>query len=103
MNGQLKVISMLQKIQRRKSEVEHWPSLNTVLMVENVLRKHDDSVISVAELKRKLPRQVNHNTLIIILRYLEMSNKIAFGSRGMTWVFNPNPILHKAIGEGFEL
>ena len=93
---------MLQKIQKKK-EVEHWPSLNTVLMVENLLRKHNGSVISVAELKRGLPRQVNHNTLMVILRYLEMSNKIAFGSRGMTWIFNPNPVLHKAIGEGFEL
>ncbi len=81
----------------------HWPTLNTVIMVENVLRKMNESVISVAELKRRLPRQVNHNTLRIILQYLEISNKIAFGSRGITWIFNPDPRLRKAIAEGFEL
>lgn len=81
----------------------HWPTLNTVIMVENVLRKMNESVITVAELKRRLPRQVNHNTLKIIIQYLEISNKIAFGSRGITWIFNPNPLLRKAIVEGFEV
>ena len=60
---------MLQKTQ-------HWPTLNTVIMVEQTLKKSDKSIISVAELKRNLPRQVNHNTLMIILKYLEESNKI---------------------------
>ncbi len=96
-------MNMLQKIQKRNSRVEHWPTLNTVLMVESAFRKIEGSTTSLAELKRKLPRQVNHNTLMIILRYLEMSNKIAFGSRGMTWIFNPNPLLKRAISEGFEL
>ena len=82
---------------------EHWPTLNTVLMVEHTLKNMKESVISIAELKRKLPRQVNHNTLMLILQYLERSNKIAFGSRGITWVHNENPLLKKAIAEGFEL
>ncbi|MDO8459587.1 MAG: hypothetical protein Q7S74_00615 [Nanoarchaeota archaeon] len=83
--------------QRIAKKVAHWPTLNTVIMVERVLRNMKESVITVAELKRKLPRQVNHNTLRIILQYLEMSNKIAFGSRGITWIHNPNPLLRKAI------
>lgn len=84
-------------------ELEHSPTLNTVLMVENVLKEMNESVITIAELKRRLPRQVNHNTLKIILEYLEQSNKIAVSLKGMTWIHNTNPNLKKAISEGFSV
>lgn len=80
---------------------KHWPTLNTVIMVEDILKNIDESVISVAELKRKLPRQVNHNTLMLILHYLEESNKILTGLKGITWIHNPN--LKKAISQGIEI
>lgn len=72
-------------------------------MVEGVLKGMEESVITVAELKRRLPKQVNHNTLKIILEYLELSNKIAVTMRGITWIHNPNPNLRKAMTEGLEL
>ena len=81
----------------------HWPTLNTVMMVENTLKNVNESVISVAELKRKLPRQVNHITLMAILEYLERSNKIAVTLKGITWIENNNPNLKKAIIQGMEL
>jgi 3-oxoacyl-[acyl-carrier-protein] synthase III len=84
-------------------ELEQAPNLNTVIMVENTLKNMEESVITVAELKRKLPRQVNHNTLKVILEYLEVSNKIVVTMRGITWIHNPNPNLQKAITEGLEL
>lgn len=83
--------------------IEHAPTLNTVLMVEDVLRNMDESVITVAELKRKLPKQVNHNTLKAILEYLEESNKIIVTMKGITWVYNPSPKLRKAIERGMEI
>ncbi|MDP3639736.1 MAG: hypothetical protein Q8R53_00850 [Nanoarchaeota archaeon] len=63
----------------------------------------NESVITVAELKRRLPRQINHNTLKVILEYLEVSNKILVTMRGITWIHNPNQNLRKAIAEGLEL
>ncbi|PIN98843.1 MAG: hypothetical protein COT90_02355 [Candidatus Diapherotrites archaeon CG10_big_fil_rev_8_21_14_0_10_31_34] len=90
---------MLKQIQK----IKHSPTLNTVLMVENVLKKMNKSIISIAELKRKLPKQVNHNTLMIILDYLEKSNKIAFSLKGITWIHNTNQKLRKAVSEGLEL
>jgi len=91
---------MSQEIQK---EPAHWPTLNTVLMIENVLKNMNESVISIADLKRLLPRQVNHNTLMLILQYLEDSNKILVGLRGITWIYNPSPKLRKAIEEGTEI
>jgi len=86
-----------------ESKLEHAPNLNTVIMVEKVLKEMDESVITVADLKRKLPRQVNHNTLKVILEYLEASNKILVTMRGITWIHNTNPNLKRAIMEGLEL
>jgi len=88
---------------QQEHRLEHSPTLNTVLMVEDTLKKVDESVVTVADLKRNLPRQVNHNTLKVILEYLEISNKILVTMRGITWIHNPNPNLRKAIVEGLEL
>ena len=85
------------------SKWEHSPTLNTVIMVEGTLRNMDESVISIADLKKILPKQVNHNTLKIILEYLEESNKIAVSMKGITWIHNSNATLKKAISTGLEL
>lgn len=87
----------------QEHRLEHSPTLNTVLMVEDTLKNMNESVITVAELKRRLPRQINHNTLKVILEYLEVSNKILVTMRGITWIHNPNQNLRKAIAEGLEL
>lgn len=84
-------------------EVMHAPNLKTVIMVEDALASARKSVVTVAQLKRLLPRQVNHNTLKVILEYLEASNKIAVTMRGITWIANDNPKLKKAIAAGLEL
>ena len=90
---------MLKQIQK----LEHSPTLNTVLMVENTLENLDSSIVTIAELKRKLPKQINHNILKIILEYLEDSNKIVVSIKGITWIHNRNPVLRKAISQGLEL
>ena len=83
--------------------LEHAPTLNTVIMVENVLKNMDESIVTIAELKRKLPKQVNYNTLKLILEYLEESNKIAVSIRGITWIHNTNPNLRKTISQGTRI
>lgn len=81
----------------------HWPTLNTVLMVEETIKNSEDSVISIAELKRKLPRQVNHNTLMAILEYLDKSGKIAVGLKGIVWVYTDSKKLRELIKKGTEI
>jgi len=82
--------------------LEPNPRINTVLMVEKTLQEAD-SIITIAELKRKLPKQINHNTLKAILEYLEESNKIAASIKGITWIHNNNKKLRQAISKGLEL
>lgn len=83
-------------------KVAHSPTLNTVLMVEEAL-KNVGEIISVAELKRRLPRKVMHNTLIQILNYLQHSGKIIIGTKGILWVFTERKELNELINRGTEL
>ena len=73
--------------------VKRYPNLSTVLMVEDVLKENSDMPMKLSELKKKLPKQVMHQTLKIILAYLFKSGKIIYGPRGIQWIYSePNHI-----------
>ena len=55
------------------------------------------------QLKKKLPTKIMHQTLNVILKYLEDGGKILDGRKGILWIYNPSPKLNKAINEGVEL
>lgn len=93
---------MMKMTKTQIQKLEHSPTLNTVLMVENTLKNMNESIVTIPELKRKLPKQINHNTLKIILEYLEQSNKIAVTLKGITWIHNQNSNLRKAISRGLD-
>ena len=86
----------------QKLEVIHYPNLKTVLMVEDALKKAN-KLMTREDLKNKLPTKIMHQTLNVILKYLEDSGKILDGRKGILWVYNPSPKLDKAIKEGVEL
>lgn len=86
----------------QKLEVLHYPNLKTVLMVEDVLKKANN-LMTREQLKKKLPVKIMHQTLNVILRYLEDSGKILDGRKGILWIYNPSDKLNKAIKEGVEL
>ena len=87
------------QIQLRKREYaeQRSPTLNTLLMVEQTLQ-NEEVVITVAELKRKLPKQVMHQTLIAILDYLEYSGKVVVHGDKVLWAFKPQSKLKKMQG-----
>jgi len=82
--------------------LRYAPTLNTVIMVENVIKNSKNSIITIPEIKRALPRQVNHTKLKTILEYLEKINKIAITMKGITWIHSANPNLKRAIERGME-
>ncbi len=86
----------------QKLEVIHYPNLKTVLMVESVLKK-TNKLMTREQLKKKLPTKIMHQTLNVILNYLEESGKILDGRKGILWIYNPSQKLDKAIKEGVEL
>ena len=94
---------LLWNIQSKKQNFAYGPTLNTVLLVEDTLKNIDKIVITLAELKKILPKKINHNTLKIIFEYLEDNNKIIAGTKEITWIHNRNLNLRKAIDNGLEL
>ncbi len=82
--------------------VSHSPTLNTVLMVENVL-KNSKQLMTVAELKRALPRKVMHSTLLQILDYLQFSGKILISTKGIVWIYTPRKELAELAKRGLEV
>jgi len=93
---------MGQTIQVKKEEIKHSPTLNTVLMVEEILKEANE-VITIAELKRKLPKKVMHQTLLQILDYLQLSGKIIIGTKGILWIYTERKELEALMNKGTEL
>ena len=85
-----------------EQKVIHYPSLKTVLMVEKILRE-SDLAISRAELKRRLPKEIMHQTLNLILEFLEERGMIVDTHKGIVWIYNPSPKIKTAIERGVEV
>ena len=94
---------MAQTIQlTEKEQLLHSPTLNTVLMVEETLRNSGE-LMTIAELKRRLPKQVMHQTLLQILDYLQISGKIIIGTKGVLWIFTERKELNEFVKRGTEV
>ncbi len=85
-----------------KEKLKHSPNLNTVLMAEKTLKEAGE-LVTLAELKRRLPRKVMHQTLLQILDYLQVSGKIIIGTKGILWVFTERKELEELIKKGLEV
>jgi hypothetical protein len=83
-------------------KIIHYPSLRTVIMVEDTLKKAK-KLLTREQLKAKLPRKVMHQTLNVVLKYLEDGGKILDGRKGILWIYNNSSKLKKAISEGLEV
>ncbi|HIH25562.1 hypothetical protein J4476_06065 [Candidatus Woesearchaeota archaeon] len=90
------------QIQLKKQSSEHSPTLNTILMVEKVLEK-DKDLLSVAEIKRRLPKKIMHKTLLQVLDYLQNSGKILIGTKGVLWVYTDSKELEAKMKKGLQV
>jgi len=81
-------------IRKREYSEQRSPTLNTVLMVENTINKAGE-VLTVGKLKRILPKQVMHQTLMAVIDYLEYSGKIVVHDNKLLWAFKPDSRLKK--------
>ena len=84
-------------MRKRGYSDQRSPTLNTVLMVEGTLSKIGE-VLTIGKLKRLLPKQVMHQTLMTVIDYLEYSKKIAVRDDKVLWTFKPQSKLKKMQG-----
>ena len=94
---------MAMKNKINKMNFERYPNLSTVLMVEDFLKKHRDIPMKLSEIKKKLPKQVMHQTLMVILEYLWRSGKIVYGPKGIQWIYTEAEHLKKMFENSVEM
>lgn len=85
-----------------ETKIIHYPSLKTVLMVEKTLKK-SEMVMTREEIKKKLPTKIMHQTLNVVLTYLEERGLIIDSHKGVLWTYNPSRKLEKAIFLGEKI
>lgn len=95
-------MSIIITMKQMQTQIMHSPTLDTVLMVEKTLQDAKE-VIKIAELKRRLPRKVMHQTLMRILDYLQASGKILITTKGVVWTYTPRYMMEKLKKRGLEL
>lgn len=84
-------------------QVLHYPRLDTVLMVEDAIKNHQDYPTRT-QLWRSLPKKVQYQTFQVILDYLQKSNKILVGKDGkIVWIFADNPKLKELLKNSVKL
>jgi hypothetical protein len=86
----------------RKTEVVHYPTLKTVMAIEEVVKKASKAVSRNAIIDR-LPTKVMRSTLNTALDYLQKRGMVLETTDGFIWTFNPNARLAKAEAAGLEV
>jgi len=67
----------------------HSPTLESVMMVEEAVAEHSGEY-GKYQLWKKLPRKMMYQTFLVVLDYLEHSNKILLDKNGkVVWIWNP--------------
>lgn len=87
---------------RQETEVVHYPTLKTMLAIEEVVREADTAV-SRNQIISRLQKQVMRSTLNVALDYLEKKGIVLETGKGFIWTFNPSRKLAKAEDAGLEV
>jgi len=75
-----------------KKEVLRFPRLDTLLMVENKIRKAKGD-FTIRQIWQSLPKKVMWQTFLTILDYLEYSGKIYVEKdKHILWIWNPKAV-----------
>ena len=77
--------------------------INNQNIVSNIINNMEDSVMSIAELKKKLKGKINNKSLILILKNLEEAGKIFIGSKGITWIHSSPKHLKAMLKNSLEI
>lgn len=65
----------------------HSPTLNTILEIENIIKKKG-YFNSKTELYRRIKNKTQYRTFNTVLQYLKASNKVEFNKDGsLVWIF----------------
>lgn len=77
---------------KNQKQILHYPQLDTVLMVEEFIRKNDGEFKKRA-LWEHLPKKMMYQTFCVVIDYLLYSRKISIDSEGkIGWIYYPKTV-----------
>lgn len=85
-----------------QKEIIHYPTLKTILAIEDVVKKAN-TPLSRNQILARLPTGVMRSTLNFALDYMEKRGLVLETRKGFIWTFNPSKKLEKAEEEGLQM
>ena len=80
---------MAESIFMKKEDVLRYPRLDTVLMVEDFIKKHDGE-FKKRKLWESLPKKMMYQTFCVVIDYLVYSRKVSIDAEGkIGWIYYP--------------
>lgn len=78
------------KQEQEVMEILRFPRLDTIMMVEEFIKKHDGK-FKKRSLWEHLPKKMMYQTFCVIIDYLIYSRKISIDEEGkMGWIYYPD-------------
>lgn len=85
-----------------QKEIVHYPTLKTILAIEEVVKKANTPV-SRNQILERLSTGVMRSTLNLALDYMEKRGMVLETKKGFIWTFNPSKKLEKAEEGGLQV
>jgi len=80
---------MAESIFMKKEDILRYPRLDTVLMVEDFIKKYDGE-FKKRKLWESLPKKMMYQTFCVVIDYLVYSRKISIDAEGkIGWIYYP--------------
>lgn len=86
----------------RKDAVLHYPTLKTVLMVEEILKAAKEPMTRYGIMK-KAGNKIMRQTLNITIDYLEQRGMVLDSKKGIVWTYTPPEKMRKLLKESVEV
>ena len=86
----------------RQVQVVHYPTLKTIMAIEEVVSKADVA-LSRNQIIERLESEPMRSTLNVALGYLEKRGIVLETKNGFIWTFNKSKRLARAEKEGLEV
>ena len=83
-------------------QILHYPTLKTVLMVEEILKEAREPV-SRYEIMKRAENKIMRQSLNTILAYLEKRGMIVDSEKGIIWTYTPPAKIKKWLKDSVEV
>ncbi len=83
-------------------QVLHYPTLKTVLMVEDILKKAKEPLSRYGIMKRA-KKKIMRQSLNTILAYLEKRGMVLDSEKGVIWTYTPPAKMENWLKESVEV